>query len=332
MKTQIQAIGFLLVLFCSCSQDKPTNKAFADAAPPSKPILTDIDTPIVQTEEEADEEALWDKPVEEAVEWNETDVLIEGFKEFGRDRIKARLQQKINAGIPLVAHVFVPLCDNYHQGIVPVNERLGDGLNLRTNLYWGAGYGIKTHFKRSWELVYAQKDISENVLERCVFYKVMPNGAKVYLVADAYRGDRMKQCLQDYFRSHNGHLSDSLTIGDLVVPTYGNADLLAFNGHNGLMDTQVRLFQKTDSTYHDAVVIACDSKPYFKQQLGHAKGFPLLMTKNFLAPEGYAIEAAIIGWAVQEDGTAIRSRVGAAYHKYQKCGLRGATNLFTTGW
>lgn len=54
---------------------------------------------------------------------------------------------------PRVAHVLVALCDNVHQGIVKVPEGIGNGQNARTNLYWGAGYGVKTHFDRAAEWV-----------------------------------------------------------------------------------------------------------------------------------------------------------------------------------
>jgi len=48
-----------------------------------------------------------------------------------------------------VVHVFVALCDNEHQGIVPVRAELGNGRDPRTNLYWGAMYGVKTYFSRT---------------------------------------------------------------------------------------------------------------------------------------------------------------------------------------
>ena len=41
-------------------------------------------------------------------------------------------------------HVFVALCDNKHQGIIPVRDELGDGDKPRWNLYWGALYGVKS--------------------------------------------------------------------------------------------------------------------------------------------------------------------------------------------
>ncbi|HEX6738364.1 MAG TPA: hypothetical protein VF310_08840, partial [Vicinamibacteria bacterium] len=49
---------------------------------------------------------------------------------------------------PLVAHVFVALCDNKNQGIVPVPARLGNGQDPAGNLYWGARYGVRTYLAR----------------------------------------------------------------------------------------------------------------------------------------------------------------------------------------
>ena len=48
-------------------------------------------------------------------------------------------------------HVFVALCDNKFQGIVPVPGKIGNGEDADNNLYWGCGYGIRTFFKKSAE-------------------------------------------------------------------------------------------------------------------------------------------------------------------------------------
>ena len=45
-----------------------------------------------------------------------------------------------------VIHIVVALCDNQYQGIVKVPAGIGNGQDARTNLYWGAGYGVKTQF------------------------------------------------------------------------------------------------------------------------------------------------------------------------------------------
>lgn len=50
--------------------------------------------------------------------------------------------------IPVI-HVFVALADNVNQGIVPVSATVGNGDNAKTNLYWGAAFGIRTFFSRN---------------------------------------------------------------------------------------------------------------------------------------------------------------------------------------
>ncbi len=49
-----------------------------------------------------------------------------------------------------------------------------------------------------------------------------------------------------------------------------------------------------------------------------------------MAPEAYTLKSAIDGWILNESNEQIRERTAQAYNKYQKCGLRGARNLFAT--
>lgn len=251
-----------------------------------------------------------------------------------RVKIKERLQQKIKNKEPLIIHTFVPLCDNDNQGIVPVSKSLGDGFNLRTNLYWGALYGVKTHFKKqkTWKLLFSKKDLTSDVLERVVFYKKFSNGAEVYLVADAYRGDRMKKCLTDYFDALSGESKSEYVFLDKKIGIAGNADLIVFNGHNGLMDTKVKMPTATNTIAKDAISVACISFEYFDKFYQQVNAFPLLCTNNLLAPEAYVLENVFNSWAMLKDEKDIHHAAGSAYNQYQKCGLRGAKRLFKSGW
>jgi hypothetical protein len=266
-----------------------------------------------------------------------TSLVFEGneCKHELREPAIIRFKAKIQSKQPLVVHVFVPLCDNENQGIVPVNKQLGDGLNLRTNLYWGAGYGVKSYFKKyeSWKLLSSQLDSTGNVLERVIFYKKNTKGTEIYIVADAYRGDRMKECLHDYFRSLGGWKKDQDSIQNKNISLYADADLLVFNGHDGLMDDSLKTYYSKDSVIREAVSISCYSKEFFHSRFAKCGAYPLVCTSGLLAPEAYVLGAIIEQWANQKSDLEIRYAAGDAYHsKHPSTTQKGARWLFNTGW
>lgn len=255
------------------------------------------------------------------------------FDSFNREEIKINLQNKILQKQPLIVHVFVPLCDNDNQGIVPVSASLGDGQNLKTNLYWGAGYGLKTHFKKTgWKIISDVIDTSNAVLERIIFEKNITPSARVIVIADAYAGDEMNLCLEDFFSNLAETLNDSVKINDTVFIDLNKADLVAFTGHNGLMDNGINEKINKSATPKDAVVIACISHSYFKERLNYVNAYPLVTTKSLMAPEAYVISAIINSWANMEDDRTIFISAASAYSTYQKCSLNAAKSIFKTGW
>jgi hypothetical protein len=74
------------------------------------------------------------------------------------------------------------------------------------------------------------------------------------------------------------------------------------------------------------------SKTYFAAPLRVSGAQPLLWTTGLMAPEAYTLKSAIDGWILNETHAQIRERAAAAYDKYQKCGIKGARRLLTTGW
>lgn len=233
-------------------------------------------------------------------------------------------------------HVFVALCDNEHQGIVPVAPKFGNGDDPANNLYWGAYYGVKAYLKRSkaWTLAAEVSNPGDYVLERCVFQH---EDGEVFVVADAYRGKEIKAAIADFLNAASGKQKEqeSFIIGDdtLSLNLFGNADLLAYIGHDGLMDFDIAPYPAhNDSMVRDVMIIACISKTFFREAIQEAGAHPLVWTTGLLAAEAYPLKAAIDGWILGEDAEQIRVRAAQAYHKYQKCGLKAAKNLFMTGF
>lgn len=236
---------------------------------------------------------------------------------------------------PRTIHVFVALCDNEHQGIVPVPARLGNGDDPANNLYWGAAYGVRTFFQRSadWELLKTIERSTNRVLERCVFKHKAGNA---YLVADAYRGIEIKQTVIDFLEAASGNNEEVLSVEAdskvINLQVGGAAQLVVYVGHNGLMDFHLDpLPRKRNEATRDAIILACKSKSYFLAALREAGANPLLWTTGLMSPEAYTLKGAIDGWILNEASERIRMRAAQAYHKYQKCGLNAARRLLVTG-
>jgi len=230
-------------------------------------------------------------------------------------------------------HVYVALCDNVNQGIVPVPAKIGNGQDPKHNLYWGAGYGVKNFFKvktKAWQLVKSIPSRDPVVLERMLFKH---RTRDVYLLADAYDGATIKKCTEDFLKSSNGQAPFQIKEKEIVLNFGGGSDLLAYVGHDGLMDFDVDIpYHDTVSKIKDVIILACYSKSYFEPEIRKAKANPIVWTTHLMAPEAYTLEAALNGWVANESGKEMEERAAQAYHKYQKCGIRGARNLFTTGF
>jgi hypothetical protein len=253
-------------------------------------------------------------------------------------RLSNQFDPKAEKNSVTVIHVFVALCDNVHQGIVPVSATLGNGDDPPRNLYWGAAFGVKTFFTKSrdWELVSTQPGPDEGtfIIERCVFKR---RDGEVFLVADAYRGSEIRRATQNFLQAAAGEPGETID-ASVHGRTYqlhlgGSAGLIAYVGHDGLMDFQLATFPKRrDTEKRDAIILACASKSYFAESLRLTGAKPLLWTTNLMAPEAYILAAAVEGWLKRETDEQIRQRAANAYNKYQHCGLRSANNLFATGW
>ncbi|GAA4107146.1 hypothetical protein GCM10022393_02180 [Aquimarina addita] len=229
--------------------------------------------------------------------------------------------------------MFVALCDNINQGIVPVPAKLGNGQDPFHNLYWGAGYGVKNFFKvktKDWNFLKSIPSDDSYILERILFKHATKD---IYLLAEAYDGAKIKTCTENFLKASNGQNSIQILQEDTKLNFGGDANLLAYIGHDGLMDFDVNvLYKDSVVTPREVIILACYSKNFFSPEIKKAKAIPVLWTTHLMAPEAYTLKSAIDGWILNESGKAIDERAAQTYHQYQKCGIRGARNLFTTGF
>lgn len=231
-----------------------------------------------------------------------------------------------------VIHVFVALCDNVNQGIVPVPTKIGNGQDPNNNLYWGCGYGVRTYFKKDdeWTLITQEKPAETQILERCVFKHKTRDAI---LVAEAYDGSQIKLCIEDFFRSCSGKHERKVTVDGKSIDAGGSANLVCYVGHDGLMDFSIdQNICSAPTKTKDAIMLACISQSYFSQHLKKTGANPILWTTGLMAPEAYTLEAAIAVWLKNGKTEEVRNAAAGAYSKYQKCSVKAALRLLVSGY
>lgn len=266
-------------------------------------------------------------------------ILLSAPASIAQPAVQARIDNDVAAKRPIVVHVVVALCDNENQGIVPVPAALGNGQDPKSNLYWGAMYGVRTHLvrKAGWKHEPSDKPDNDSILQRAIFHtQVQRNGRRVplYLVADAWDGARMREAIQAFLEMSAGRLDEKIAVeigAETVELSAGGAGhLVAFVGHNGLMDFTLRTPPppEADTPARAAMVLACASKGYFIEHFRATGSTPILLTTGLMAPEAYTLDAAVRAWATGSEPGGVVEAAAKAYHEYQRCGMKGARRLF----
>lgn len=242
--------------------------------------------------------------------------------------ITAPSTPKQNSPGTKVIHIFVALCDNKYQGVVPVPAGIGNGQDPAGNLYWGCGYGVKGFFSKhkNWRLVATQKAAAGSmVLERLVFTY---NNGKVYMIADAYDGKAIRQCTVNFLKSCSGSFTDSIRAGNKTIYCGGASQLLSYIGHDGLMDFNIEeRFPAADNRKREAMIFACISKQYFARHISSTGAVPVVWTTGLCSPEAYSLSAALESRLAAEPVENAAVRAAEAYHRYQHCGIKAAKRL-----
>lgn len=210
--------------------------------------------------------------------------------------------------------VFVALCDNENQGIAPVPERIGNGSDPANNLYWGCSDALPKVMRASKDwgrpVYYADYQGKSPVVLDTVVCTRADAAATVY--AYAYRGDAMVQCLRDFENALAG----------------GRYDLVAFIGHNGLMDDDLPQLSPCKGNT-DAIVLCCMSDEWFSDRIRRLGCRPVLMTQQFMYPAGKVLTEALAVWLKSpRNPAAIRAAAGRAYAANQGISVKAATGVF----
>jgi len=209
--------------------------------------------------------------------------------------------------------VFVSLCDNVHQGIVPVPKAIGNGDDPDHNLYWGNAEGLDCVFGKSthWKKEATAQTTLADVLQIRTYRHT---SGRAVLTAFAYRGSATKTCLEDF--------ENALQVGQY--------DLVIYLGHNGLMDFSLPLpgAGPAQNQTPECIVLCCKSQSYFQSRIDALKAAPILLTKQFMYPGAFIIHDVLENWIENKGLKAYRDAAGRAYATNQKISLKAALGVF----
>jgi hypothetical protein len=214
---------------------------------------------------------------------------------------------------PKRVRVFVALADNASQGIARVPAKIGNGDDAEANLYWGNSEGFKGIFTRSksWKLQQSEADPTPEILNRRTYKHASKD---CILIAEAWRGKNIQQCLEAYFKA----LHDDQN------------DLVAFIGHNGLMDAVIPVAASPSAaTPPDAIILCCISGRYFQPHLEAAKARPVLTTTQLMYPGSFLLRDALEVWLRGGSRSEIRQAAAQAYAKNQSISVKAASGVFS---
>ncbi|WP_009963107.1 hypothetical protein [Verrucomicrobium spinosum] len=233
-----------------------------------------------------------------------------------------------------VVHVYVALCDNASQGIIPVPAKIGDGDKPDANLYWGCSDGLKSCFRasKSWKALPAVASPRAEVLERVVFRHATRKD--VYLVADAWRGREIKPCLQAFVNAAGATgAAESIQVkgsdgAEVALPIGSQARWLAYIGHNGLMEFEVNWPEvpagASAATSRRALVLCCIGQKYFPKL-----GTPMaLTTTQLMYPGAFILRDALEVVFDGKSDAEVKAAAARAYAGNQKISVKAAAGVF----
>ena len=256
-----------------------------------------------------------------------------------------RVIEDLAAGKPLVVEVHVPLCDS---SIIPCgNAKLGDGDNPDTNLYWSTTPGFGSWFARrgsGWKRVLAQtaaESGDRDVLAVHVYRRTVaapsawrrrgaPARIEIVVVVHAWRGTAIDRALAAYAADVSGHGTRTLTLADgTKLEAGGAAQLVAWVGHNRLMDLDAYQWPAPGATTKGTIAIACHTADYMEEKVPAATRVPLLMTRDFLFANAAPLEAAVLAFADGGSYAKIRLAAATAYAGVRKREVKHVFGAFT---
>jgi hypothetical protein len=287
-------------------------------------------------------------PFSEAEGNGANDQSIYEGKQIGElyDRIAADLKQ----GKPLVVTVYVALCDNDSQGIIPTrNPKICMGDVPEQNLYWASGGGLKGYLtaRRLKRVHYEAHETGKLAIEG-VWKTRMPTGgllrergvegsATVYIVGLGYRGDRIHDAMADFLKAVSRDEPETMRLPDeTVLEMGGSSHIVGYVGHDYFMDVEdlesLMTNARGDSSLPKGVFgLSCASDDYFRPAIQRRNTHILALNTQLTFPSAFTVLGMIRAVAAGENLSGIHRGAALAFAEGQKRSVGAMASVLAYG-
>ncbi len=206
----------------------------------------------------------------------------------------------------LTVTVHVGLADRRLGHLAPVAARFGDGDDPGTNQYWGALFGVETHFANAdgWRRIHTDSGDGIRILRRVAFHRtVVPNDRwrdrgisdpfGVYLLALAWPSRLLESAMEQPLR-------DALTGRTLVlelnrgeVAFGGGSVIVGYVGQNAMLGRYWDPFDGLPAVADRGagVFFLCwKSAVYLHRDVVDRGLYPVLFVRQQIVPEAYVVD------------------------------------------
>jgi len=250
------------------------------------------------------------------------------------DPLYDRLAAELAAGKPLVITVYVALCDNDSQGIIPVKNRaICRGDDPANNMYWATRGGLAGYLKRAgWKRVLIVEPPGGPVLVRAVWRTSLAAGGAladrgvlgripVVVVGLAYRGREIRKAMVDYF--HAVHRDEpwnvTLDTGETIAAG-GASHVVGYVGHDYFYDTSEPEALLAEAAGDSALAkgafaLSCTGDRLIRPGLLRPNVHILLLNRTLAFPGAWSVGGIARGVASGRDGAGIRREAAAAFSR-----------------
>jgi hypothetical protein len=248
------------------------------------------------------------------------------------DPLYDRIAGDLAANRPIVITVYVALCDNASQGIVPVKNRsICDGDAPSRNLYWATGGGLAGAMRSAgWKRVHAARPADGPILAVAAWRASLAKGgalatrghrgrAPVYVVGLAYRGREIRAAMVDFFRAVHRDTPLAIATDDGATLAAGGAShVVGYIGHDYFYDTLdpdalLREARGDSASEKGAFALSCTGNVLIRPGLRRANVRILLLNRTLAFPGAWSVAGIARGLAQGRGGRGIRREAAAAF-------------------